>query len=60
MHKAFLSERRMGDMASDHHGRDEAPSDDHMEEGAAHMGKSIVSRSRMVPGAPVRCVHNDK
>ena len=60
MHNAFLSERRMGDMASDPHGRDEAPSDDHTEEGATHMGKSIVSRSRMALGAPVRCVRNDK
>jgi len=60
MHKAFLSERRMGDMASDLHGRDEAPSDDHMEEGAARMGKSIVSRSRMILEAPVQCVHNGK
>lgn len=60
MHNAFLSERRMGDMASDLHDRDEAPSDDHMEEGAAHMGKSIVSQSRMILEVPVQCVHNGK
>lgn len=47
-------------MAPDPRGRDEAPSDDHMEEGAAHMDKSIVSQSRMVLGVPARCVHNDK
>ena len=50
----------MGDTASDPHGTDEAPSDVHMEEGAAHMGKSIVSPSHMGLGAPVRCVRNDK
>jgi hypothetical protein len=60
MHNAFQSERRMGDMASDPHGKDEATSDDRMEVRAAHMGKNIVSRSRMVLGAPIRCVHNDK
>jgi len=61
MHKAFPSERRMGDTASDPHGRDEAPSDDRMEEGAAHTGKSIVSQSRMVlgAGAQVQCAHNN-
>ena len=60
MHNAFLSERRMADIMSDPHGKDEAPSGDRMEEGAAHMGKNIVSQSRMVLGAPVWCVHNDK
>lgn len=60
MHTAFLSERRMGDIASDPRGRDEAPSDDHTGEGAAHMGKNIASLSRMAPGAPIRCVHNGK
>ena len=49
----------MGDTASDPHGRDEAPSDDHMEEGAAHTGKSIASQSRMVLGAQVQCAHNN-